>query len=225
MIVVGVTGPINSGKSTVTRMLLELTPGAAQIALAGPLKEFCSQVYDWPLESLEDQAFKAKPDLRYVRLSREKIAKLGWDDLIDDWHEGRRPEANLHDVLGLTLEEYADWVQTGVVHLAPRHAAQQIGTQWGRGCCERTWIYLAKRRILDLKAAGCPLVIVSDVRFDNEATVVDKVIEVMRPGAERSAHASEAGISPELIWAQVRNDGSLEDLRERVSDVLAGLMP
>ena len=48
MIVVGVTGPINSGKSTVTRMLLELTPGAAQIALAGPLKEFCSQVYDWP---------------------------------------------------------------------------------------------------------------------------------------------------------------------------------
>lgn len=42
MIVIGITGPANSGKSTVTQMMFELTPGAAQIALAGPLKEFCS---------------------------------------------------------------------------------------------------------------------------------------------------------------------------------------
>lgn len=221
MIVVGITGPANSGKSTVTRMMLELTLGAAQITLAGPLKEFCTKVYDWPLEKLEDQAFKAAPDSRYVRLSREKIAKLGWDDLIDAWHEGRRPEANLHEALGLTLEEYVDWVQTGVVHLTPRYALQHLGTEWGRGCFDATWTNMAKRRIRDLKAAGCPLVIVSDIRFDNEATVVDKVIEVVRPGVARAAHASEAGVSSELIWAQIQNNGSLEDLRR----TLLGLLP
>lgn len=225
MIVVGITGPVGSGKSTVTRMMFELTPGAAQIALAGPLKEFCSEVYDWPLDRLEDQTFKATPDRRYVRLSRDQIAKLGWNDLIDAWHEGRRPEANLHDALGLTPEEYVDWVQTGVVHLTPRYAAQHLGTEWGRGCFEATWTNMARRRILDLKSKGCPLVIVSDIRFDNEVAVVDKVIEVVRPGVTRAMHASEAGVSSELVWTRIRNDGSLEDLCKRVSDVLARLMP
>lgn len=225
MIVVGVTGPANSGKSTVTRMMLELTPGATQIALAEPLKEFCCRVYDWPLERLEDQVFKTEPDPRYVRLSKDQIAALGWDNLIDDWHAGRRPEANLHEALGITFEECADWVQTGVVHLTPRFALQRLGTEWGRGCFTDTWINLAKRRTRDLQEAGCPLVVVSDVRFDNEVSVVDKIIEVTRPGVTRAAHTSEAGISPELVWAQVRNDSSLADLRERVADVLAGLMP
>lgn len=209
--VVGVTGLAGSGKSTVVNMMLELVPGARAIAFAEPLKQFCAEVYNWPLEKFEDQAFKATPDRRYVRLDHEQINVEGGG------HRGDE----LRDILRLTPEELQDYEETGVVHLTPRHALQQLGTNWGRGCWEHTWIALAMRRITDLRAVGCPLVIVSDVRFDNETTVMDKVIEVVRPGVERGTHASEAGISPELVWAKIGNNGGLQDLHRTI----LGLLP
>lgn len=66
--------------------------------------------------------------------------------------------------------------------------------------------------------------LVTDVRFVNEArrvAALDGVVwEVVRPGHEPDGHASEERLPPQLIDATILNDGTLEDLREQVNNLL-----
>jgi len=175
--ILGLCGYKGSGKSTLARMLLDLVPGAQQIAFADPLKRFACEVFDWRLEQLEDQQFKETPDLRYPR----------------------------------------EITQGTVVFLTPRHALQQLGTEWGRACCEQTWIRYGLRRAQALEAAGCPLVIITDVRFINEGeaicTVGGTVARIARPHDHTDGHASEREIHRVPARYTIYNHGDLEHLR------------
>lgn len=83
-----------------------------------------------------------------------------------------------------------------------RQAMQTLGTEWGRGTLsDDIWIRQFERRVTQNPTANW---VVDDCRFDNEAKVVRElggvVVEVRRPGFDFSReHASEAGISPELV--------------------------
>lgn len=102
----------------------------------------------------------------------------------------------------------------------PRFAMQTLGTEWGRNTIAndlwvRVCIAAAQRHL----AQGTSVVI-SDVRFDNEASAVaaagGQVWRIDRPGERiaESAHISEAGTS---LWnRRIPNDGTLDDLRARV---------
>lgn len=102
----------------------------------------------------------------------------------------------------------------------PRQLMQSLGTEWGRGMVHpEIWVRLARSRLEAAAKSNVP-VINDDCRFDNEAQVIHAlggtVIEVRRPGLSRAEHASERGVSPDLIDAYIDNDGDLALLAQRV---------
>jgi len=109
---------------------------------------------------------------------------------------------------------------------SPRQMLQSMGTEWGRETIHpEIWIRIAMNRAWLEKVAGRSVVI-TDVRFDNEAAAVaaagGEVWEVARPGwrclaDDAAAHQSEAGISRHLIARTIDNSGSLDDLRRQLS--------
>jgi hypothetical protein len=99
---------------------------------------------------------------------------------------------------------------------SPRKLAQTLGTEWGREQIHRhLWLQIAELRIRKLWEKGLD-VIVSDVRFDNEAQMIRDlggvVLKVDRDVNAVNAHPSEEGVSPSLIDAVIANDGSPADM-------------
>lgn len=116
---------------------------------------------------------------------------------------------------------------------SPRELLQLLGTEFGRSMIhEDIWVTRAMRSVVEARDSGCPGVVITDVRFDNEAVAIREeggvILEVVRPGdgclsAEAAGHASEAGISREHILASIANQGTLSDLDAAVDAVLGTL--
>jgi len=108
---------------------------------------------------------------------------------------------------------------------SPRQMLQTLGTEWGRETVNpHIWIRIAIERAIPHLATGRG-VVMTDVRFDNEAkAVVDaggEVWRVIRPGWKclddgTAAHQSEAGVSEHLIARTIDNSGSLDDLKRQL---------
>jgi hypothetical protein len=105
---------------------------------------------------------------------------------------------------------------------SPRQLLQTLGTEWGRRMIrEDIWLRVAFWRWEQLAAGGISLIVVPDVRFANEARLIrengGEVWMVHRPGVEPvAAHESEAGLPLRLIDRLVVNNGTVDQLRERV---------
>lgn len=109
---------------------------------------------------------------------------------------------------------------------SPRQMLQTLGTEWGRDTVhQEIWVRKAIQQAIPHLAVGRSVVI-TDVRFDNEAkAVIDaggEVWKVTRPGWQclddgTATHQSEAGISDHLIARTIDNSGSLDDLRRQLS--------
>ena len=104
-------------------------------------------------------------------------------------------------------------------HPEIRRLQQVLGTETGRQVFgDDLWI----RLMLDVAAKVEGPVVVTDVRFDNEAEAIHAaggiVIGIERPGlgVNIDAHASEAGVSPTLVDKVIVNDGGLADLYANV---------
>lgn len=107
--------------------------------------------------------------------------------------------------------------------VSPRRLMQTLGTEWGRNIIHsRLWVILANARFLN---TGHGMVI-PDVRFNDEADWVrgqgGLIIHIRRKDAwiPESEHESEAGILQEPDDAYIENNGTLEDLQEKVREVL-----
>lgn len=124
-----------------------------------------------------------------------------------------------------TKEATIDWLGK-----SPRQMAQALGTEWGRERVHpQLWILMAQRRWDAAKAAGKDLVI-TDVRFANEADWISSqgghVIGLDRPGVEVvSSHASEQFDLPDLSDWLIRNDNTIAILLHRVDQALMELYP
>jgi hypothetical protein len=106
----------------------------------------------------------------------------------------------------------------------PRRMMQTLGTEWGRCCVHPDmWVILAKQFIESLIAdASEPVsVVISDVRFENEATMINvyhgTVWHIGRNEIpEVESHVSEEGIQgcggDEVIY----NNGTLQDLYDQI---------
>lgn len=93
-----------------------------------------------------------------------------------------------------------------------RRALQTLGTEWGRELIDpNIWTKVAYVRLQHLAAMAAPwaLVVFDDVRFLNEAMMIDAlggmVIQLTRAGVEplSDKHSSEAGIPDHMVYATV----------------------
>jgi hypothetical protein len=100
---------------------------------------------------------------------------------------------------------------------SPRQALQTLGTEWGRECIgENLWVDIAKDRMI--KADN---IVISDVRFDNEARVIREmggvIVNISRNDAHSvNAHSSEQGIDNNLINMHIANNGTIEHLHKEI---------
>lgn len=140
-----------------------------------------------------------------------------------------------HDLCGFdyetTLEAQKEVPQDVLAGRTPRYAMQTLGTEWGRNTISNDlWIKACLKLAAKLVVGG-ESAIIGDVRFENEAQAIRDiggvVIHVRRPGApavDNATHASEAGISicttGDIL---IENDGSLEELYEKVWKALGPL--
>lgn len=106
--------------------------------------------------------------------------------------------------------------------VSPRRMMQTLGTEWGRRLINPDlWLIMAHQRLLQ----NGPGMVISDVRFDNEAAWIRKhggrIIHVIRPDTKAvEAHASEDGIEMQDTDARLFNSGTLEELQLSVRELL-----
>jgi len=99
-------------------------------------------------------------------------------------------------------------------HVTPRFLAQTLGTEWARDIvCNDFWTRLIEWKIKTLEEAGEALVVITDVRFDNEARwILSKggiVLQLQREYIrEARRHASEIPVSKDLVTEVVTTDSA-----------------
>jgi hypothetical protein len=97
-----------------------------------------------------------------------------------------------------------------------RWAMQSLGTEWGRECIDpNLWTTSTIRR-----AFNYPLVVISDVRFPNEAAAIQavggRVVRIARPGQIAADHPSEKFVNSLDANITIQNDGTLAELQQKV---------
>lgn len=133
--------------------------------------------------------------------------------------------AFVRDILSIddvqTFDQIKDKQHSLLGGKTPRHALQTLGTEWGRNMISDTlWIDVCMYKTKHLLAQG-KNVVISDVRFDNEAERIREegglIIKIMRPDGPHidSAHISELGIQHALVDVFVMNEHSEEDFLHR----------
>lgn len=191
---IGIHGHAKSGKNTVCTFLGQHISDAYQEAFADPLKEAAAEMFGWP------------PHIFYLEETKENI--------ISPWHVSPRQCAqffgtemvrdNIHKLIPMIGPNF--WVAR-MAHLING----DLSGNWERDYApEET-------------------VIITDVRFQNEYDWILEnngvIIHLTRPGADGSIgipnHASEAGIifSQKGVQYELKNDGTLEDLEEKVTQI------
>lgn len=129
-------------------------------------------------------------------------------------------------MLGWTSEHlYGDLkeVVDPFYNVSPRRALQTIGTDWGRDLINKDlWLLCAERAI-----SNSPNLVISDVRFDNEASLIRSrggfIISISRSDAQEIAeHVSESGVSDNLIDMTIENEGTIEQLQALIDYVFFG---
>ena len=140
----------------------------------------------------------------------------------------------LKSMLEVLLNEYfghpvdwndREWKEAPLFHVpgnpSPRKLAQTLGTDWGREIIHpNLWVEATSAEIRRQMALHQD-VVVSDVRFDNEAKMIKDlggyVIQIERDAAPSvEAHSSENGVSLNLIDAVVYNNGEPEEMAESI---------
>jgi hypothetical protein len=124
-----------------------------------------------------------------------------------------------------TKEREIDWLGH-----SPRQLLQTLGTEWGRDTISQTiWIDTAMRRVRGLLEQGRS-VVVTDVRFANEAAAIKAaggvIWQVVRGQGSikglAARHASEAGVDALLIDRVLGNWSTIERLRQTVEAAIEG---
>lgn len=201
MILVGIVGFIGSGKGTVGDALV-MGKGFKPDSFAKPLKDCVAKIFDWPRELLEGD----------TKESRE------WREIPDEY-----------------------WSKVYGYSFTPRLALQLFGTEACRdGLHNDIWIHSLMSRI-----RGYERVVITDVRFMNEVKAIQNVnglIVRVKRGPEpiwydalsklkyedgRELYMNQYDIHrSEWDWVGsdfdvvIENDGTLEDLQEKIDKLI-----
>ena len=109
---------------------------------------------------------------------------------------------------------------------SPRELLQTIGTEWGRDTLNKHfWVDATFRQIANLHEGAWAGVVITDCRFENEASRIRKeggiVTHISRSNAPVVAeHVSEAGVSMKGSDCKLYNEDTIEDLHIAVDKML-----
>lgn len=142
----------------------------------------------------------------------------------------------IRDMIGTLLTENGystEWMYERDKKEAPipglsisyRHLAQTLGTEWGRAIAADFWLRIARARADALKATGAKLVVISDVRFPNEAAWIKEhggevwgiVRDQAAPVRDHDSERLVDVIEPDHF---IDNNGTVEDLWRAVSSLV-----
>jgi hypothetical protein len=122
------------------------------------------------------------------------------------------------------LEEMKDHELPFLDCETPRRLLQTLGTEWGRDIINpNIWLAFAEERIGILRATGIENIVITDVRFENEAWLIKrlggKIYAISRPNCpEVQGHISETGLPSENLDGRIYNSGTLDGLMEMLED-------
>jgi hypothetical protein len=199
----GIGGEKRTGKDTVADILVH-DFGFEKFSLADPLKEFCSQYFNIPIEYFN------RDDLKGINFATSL------------WITPRDCEII---VTRLWHMMYGEGIPPAPIYNhtfchGPRQLLQYVGTELGRGfICPDLWVSLLHRR-----TEGISKIVLPDCRFGNEREFISMnggtLIRVHRPGVKKDPHVSEnsLGLDDEYDFV-VRNRGTVEDLREKINNI------
>lgn len=141
--------------------------------------------------------------LRFVQPMKDALRRMLQSAMLDDHSIERMIEGDLKELPTPVL-----------LGKTPRHAMQTLGTEWGRNCIGGDfWVNITRHTIRALPPAT--RVVIEDVRFENEASMVrdfgGRVIRLVgRGGLTDKSHPSENGVTPDVTFD---NSRSMSDLR------------
>lgn len=240
MPLIGINGKISAGKDTVGMIIQALTSkgawaldpisyaegykgrpnlkGGFQLRkFAGPLKQIASILTGIPVAAFEDQAFKDSylpSEWDYWTAGPDEM----WAGKFTSQRDALMSIANYQ---GTSIKE----VDESVVcrhSLTIRQFLQILGTEGIRNAVHpQSWVNAAFAEYNE----GCDWIF-TDMRFPNEMqAVLDRggvTIRVSRPSTTPSqAHASETALDTATFTYEILNDGTLEELVDKVRAVLA----
>lgn len=201
---IGIVGLAGTGKDTVAQMLSELS-GLPTVALAKPLHDAATHIW-------------GKGCLERDQKEQQHIFGTNVFEWFYDWHIKHLSEWD--KTFGIVTE--TTLLKLGLVYsifsnggklretISPREFMQLYGTEFWR----EIFIKLVRDQY-----ESC---IISDVRFENEAAICDRLIVVKRNGVEPvNAHTSELFATRFREGSVIiENDGTLEDLKKKCIDIL-----
>ena len=142
--IIGISGKAGSGKDTVADFLVR-DYSYVKVALADEMKRICMRVFDFSYEQLWGPSEKRnEPDLRYPRGEKQLFSSGSTLVYVDAECSIALAEAAAQRPL---TEAEKERIHDGYFKdfLTPRHALQQLGTEWGRSCYVNVWVDYALR--------------------------------------------------------------------------------
>lgn len=196
MQIIGLMGAAGAGKDSVADIIMSVVPSLARFAFADLLRHEIASAFGIDPRVLMDRTLRDTP--------LEQLAMRRCTD----------PQ----------FIEYA-WELTTFPGLRPRNLMQR----WGdfRRLVSRPSYFVEPAEAVRVRAVfdGLPLMVVTDVRFPNEVAWVQRnggqLWRITRRGlVVTDAHVSEHATRDTPADATIRNDGTIDDLRRVVIDLL-----
>lgn len=213
MALIGLSGKIKSGKNTVATLINELTMDIfEEKAFAKKLKEFVASITGCDVKNLEDQNFKLQQlppewqDELQTRTFRWLLQVIGTDALRNNVHENIWVNALFADY----LPKYHGGIDPAVGSTTPSDVQVFV--------VHPKWIITDMRFPNELEAVkkhgGITIRINRSLQKTNNETV-DFVAQHYR-----NNHPSETALDNAEFDYVIENDGTIEELIEKVKDVL-----
>lgn len=210
---IGINGRIGSGKDTVGKIIQYLLcKNVGDVSIEEILN--CKE-HDWWIE--EQSGFEIKKFAEKLK----QIASLLTGVSIEMWEDQEFKKLDMNPEWGMTYRTFL----------------QKLGTEAMRdGLHTNVWVNtlfadykadFSKSETWGIEGVSNPVYpnwIITDLRFPNEMeAVVEKggiTIRVVRPGTSTGTHPSETAIDNYIMHYEIINDGTIEDLVERVREIL-----
>lgn len=206
--IIGISAKARSGKGTLAQYLTTHS-GLKEYSLSTPIKDVIDALFGWDDRHRDGELKEVDCPVK-ITGSSMLDAYMVWNlypfferyglNFFHEIHDRIIPALDIKDY---TLGKYAN---TGII--SPRQAYQKFGTEYGRKQIdEKIW--------LDMAPSDC---IISDVRFENEATHVREngalihLIRDNRNSIYNTEHESEKGVSRVDSDYVIYNNSSLQDL-------------